>query len=115
MVIINIKNQWDGNYQAVGIRHHPALGPLPFNFAVQMGTISANAIEGNGLADVQQDLVLTISPLDSVTVTSSYQPLLPIGGEANDYDPVKKVFHINVFWQCERPPASLTKHLVSNQ
>lgn len=103
MIIINIKNQFDGNYQAVGIRHHPALGPLPFNYAVQMSTTGATSIEGNGLADFQQDLQLSVSPLDSVTVTSSYQPLIPIAGEANDYDPVHKVFHINVFYNTGAP------------
>ncbi len=58
ILIINIKNQWDGNYQAVGIRHHPVLGPLPFNYAVQMSTTGATSIEGNGLADVVQDLAI---------------------------------------------------------
>lgn len=106
IVIINIKNQWDGNYQAAGARVHPALGILPFNYAVQMITTGANTLKGNAEGDLQSDIELSIDANDSVTVgatTAGVSPVFPIAGNPNNYDPVNKVFHLSYYYNTGAP------------
>jgi hypothetical protein len=103
---ILLKNQWDGTYQASGVRHHPTAGNFSFNYPVYMGTASANSIEGGALADLGADLILTIAPDNTVTVTSgpSGQPSTANqAGTSNVYDPATKTFTLHYFYNVAAP------------
>jgi hypothetical protein len=114
MVIINIKNQWDGNYHASGVRLHPVLGPFSFNYNIDMGTTNANTIEGNALADLGPNLYITINPDNSVTLASDAQTVFPQAGKENDYNPATKTFTLNYFYNTGAPRL-ISETLVLNQ
>lgn len=103
---ILVKNQWDGTYQASGVRHHPTAGNFSFNYTVQMSTSGANSIEGGALADLQADLILTINADNTVIVTSgpSGQPSTANQpGTVNVYDPTTKTFTLHYFYNNAAP------------
>jgi len=100
---IQAKNQYDGIYHATGERIHPTLGVLPFDYTVHMATAGPTSVDGPALADLQADLHLTINPDNTVTPTSTYQPLFVPAGETNTYDPATKTFNINVAYNSTAP------------
>ncbi len=113
MVIINIKNQYDGNYHVSGTRIHPVLGPFPFSYDADMGTTSATSIDGNVLADLQSDLNITINPDNTVSLSSSAQTIFLSPGGVNKYDPVTKTFTLSYYYNAAAPRI-ITETLVKN-
>jgi hypothetical protein len=103
LVTVVLKSIYAGTYHATGERIHPVLGTLPFDYNAAMSTINKITIEGNALVDVQQPLTLTINPDNSVTFSSTYQPLLPIAGKTNTYDPATKTFSLNMYYNTSAP------------
>jgi len=103
VVTLGVVNQYDGKYHATGARIHPTLGTLPFDYEVQMTTSGLTSVDGNALADLQADLNLTVNPDNSVSVSSTYQPLFSPPGTKNTYDPNTKTFDIHVAYNTDAP------------
>lgn len=103
LCVLGVKNIYDGDYHATGVRIHPVLGTLPFDYVVHMGTSGATSIDGPALADLKADLNLTVNPDNSVTATSTYQPLFYPAGTKNTYDPATKTFDIHVAYNTGAP------------
>lgn len=98
IVVVALRSPYAGTYKAVGKRHHPTLGDFPFSYNVVMGTVDKNVILGNALADLAVDLQITINPDNSVTVSSTSDPLQLTSGAVNKYDPATKTFTLNYFY-----------------
>ncbi|MGZ3944238.1 MAG: hypothetical protein ACXVJB_04805 [Mucilaginibacter sp.] len=103
VVTLGVVNQYDGKYHATGVRIHPSLGTLPFDYEVQMTTSGATSVDGPALADLQADLNLTVNPDNSVTATSTYQTLFTPAGTKSTYDPNTKTFDIHVAYNTDAP------------
>ena len=103
LCVLGVKNIYDGDYHATGARIHPTLGTLPFDYVVHMGTSGATSVDGNALADLKADLNLQVNPDNSVTATSTYQPLFSPAGTTNTYDPATKTFDIHVAYNTGAP------------
>lgn len=104
LLSVGAKNQYDGTYTASGIRHHPVLGDIPFNYSVAMGTASASAVDGPALADLKQDLHLQINADNTVTVTSTDEPDgANQAGTTSTYNPATKTFTLHYFYNVAAP------------
>jgi len=101
--IVNIKNQYDGTYECKGTRIHPVLGTFSFDYKANMGTSSANSIDGNALADLVQDLSITVNPDNTVSLSSTYATVLLQPGKVNSYDPASKTFTLNYYYNSAAP------------
>ena len=100
---VQVKNQYDGNYHATGVRHHPTLGDFPFDYNVDMGTAGATSIDGGGFADSKSDLKITVNADNTVTLSSTYQTVFPQPGLPNNYNPATKTFTLNYFYNTSAP------------
>jgi hypothetical protein len=114
MVAINIKNQYDGNYHASGVRVHPTLGNLPFTYDVDMNTVSVNALLGNALADLKADLTVTVNPDNTVNVSSVTDPVVLTPGAVNSYDPATRTFTLHYFYAGAGGNRVISETLVKN-
>ena len=103
LCVLGVKNIYDGDYHATGSRIHPVLGTYTFDYVVHMGTSGATAVDGPALADLEQDLNLQINPDNTVTPTSTYQPLFVPAGGTNTYDPATKTFDLHVAYNTGAP------------
>jgi hypothetical protein len=106
---VQAKNQYDGVYHASGVRHHPTLGDFTFDYDVTMSTSGPNSIDGGALADLKTDLDLQVNSDNTVTPTSTYQPLFIPAGTTNTYDPATKTFTINVAYNTGAPRIMVIK------
>ena len=103
MVVINIKNEYDGNYHVSGVRIHPTLGPFPFDYDEDMNTTSANSIDGAALADLGEGLNIVVNPDNTVTLSGDSRDVFPQAGKENKYDPVTKTFTLNYYYNTAAP------------
>jgi len=103
MAIINIKNQYDGNYHVSGVRVHPTLGPFPFDYDADLSTTSANSVDGAVLADLGEGLNITINPDNSVSLSGDSRAVFLQAGKQNDYDPATKTITLNYYYNTGAP------------
>lgn len=103
MVVINIKNEYDGNYHVSGVRIHPTLGPFPFDYDEDLNTTSANSVDGAVLADLGEGLNIVINPDNSVTLSGDSRSVFPQAGKENKYDPATKTFTLNYYYNSAAP------------
>ncbi|TSD64664.1 hypothetical protein FFF34_012215 [Inquilinus sp. KBS0705] len=99
LVTVGIKNYLEGNYHATGVFTHPTGGPRPIDEAKYLGTNGPNTVSTT-VGDLGgYDLELTVDPAtNKVTVGGSVspaQPIEPVPGLTNTYDPATKTFHVN--------------------
>jgi hypothetical protein len=103
IITLTLKSIYAGTYNASGKRVHPTAGTFTFNYNVAMGTVNKTTIDGNALADLEQDLQLQVNPDNSVTISSTYQPLYTIAGKTNTYDPATRTFTLNMYYNTGAP------------
>lgn len=113
IVSINIKNQWDGNYHASGVRVHPSLGPFPFDYNANVSTTSATSIDGKVLADLGEGLSITINPDNTVSLAGDARAVFLTAGGVNKYDPATKTFTLSYYYNSSAPRV-ITETLVRN-
>jgi hypothetical protein len=104
LVTIVLKSIYAGNYHASGVRIHPVLGTIPFDYKVEMNTVNKTTIDGNALADLTADLQLQVNPDNTVIVTSAAQTTTAnTVGAVNKYDPATKTFTLNYQYNLAAP------------
>lgn len=96
MVLVTIKNPWDGIYAATGTFTHPVSGVRTIDEEKGLATVDPTTVSST-LGDLGEDYVVTlkVDASNKVTVTSEDFELSVPAGKANTYDPDTKTFHLN--------------------
>ncbi|RYY36642.1 MAG: DUF1735 domain-containing protein [Sphingobacteriaceae bacterium] len=97
VILVTIKNPYDGVYTATGQFIHPTAGPRDIDQDKTLATIDQTTVETT-VGDLTNLMRLRVNADNSVTVIgeiSATQPLEPIPGETNTYDPATHTFHLN--------------------
>ncbi|MFC0516019.1 BT_3987 domain-containing protein [Mucilaginibacter angelicae] len=93
-----IKNKYDGEYHSTGTFHHPTAGDRAIDRDKTLTTAGATAVSTE-IGDIGGSMTLTVNEAtNEVTVSgnvSATQPLLPVPGLTNTYDPATKSFILN--------------------
>ncbi|PWK78325.1 uncharacterized protein DUF4361 [Mucilaginibacter oryzae] len=106
-----IKNKYDGDYLSNGIFHHPVNGDRAITNRPKTLTTAGTSSVTTEIGDIGGVMTLTVNEAtNEVTVSgnvSATQPLLPVAGKTNTYDPATKSFILNY-----RYPASTGDRVV---
>jgi hypothetical protein len=93
-----IKNKYDGAYRSTGTFHHPTAGDRAIDRDKTLTTAGATAVSTE-IGDIGGSMTLTVNEAtNEVTVSgnvSATQPLIPVPGKTNTYDPATKSFILN--------------------
>jgi hypothetical protein len=101
--VLGVKNQYDASYHATGFRIHPTAGTFNFDYNVNMVTSGATSITGPALADLGEDLTITINADNTVTLTGGSRSVFPTPGQTNIYDPVTQTIHLHYYYNTAAP------------
>jgi len=102
--VINVKNQYDGNYHVTGVRIHPTLGNFDFDYNADLSTTGATSVAGPVLADLGEDITITVNPDNTVTLSgNANRDVFPTAGQTNVYDPATKTFHLHYYYNTAAP------------
>ena len=95
---IAVKNKYDGVYAATGVFNHPTAGPRDIKQDKTLKTVDATTVETT-IGDLGSLMKLSVNPTtNAVTVIgqlSASQPLIPVPGKTNTYDPATKTYKLN--------------------
>jgi hypothetical protein len=103
---VGIKNEWHGEYQAVGVFTHPVNGPRDIDEVKTLQTVGANAVEAplGDLGGAGYYMVLTINADNTVTITpSGATPDIDQKWGPNYYDPATQTFHLHYSYNPAAP------------
>lgn len=105
IVLVALKNPFEGNYHVFGVRHHPTLGDFSFDYTAYMSTVDAMTIDGPADFDFQTELQIHINPDNTVTLSdpSGAFTLYLQPGKENDYNPATKTFVLNFYYNTGAP------------
>lgn len=101
--VFGVKNQYDASYHATGFRIHPTAGTFNFDYNVNMVTSGATSITGPALADLGEDLTITINADNTVTLEGGSRAVFPTPGQTNVYDPVTQTIHLHYYYNTAAP------------
>ena len=97
VVALRVKNKYHGLYRATGVFTHPTAGPRDINEDKELTTVEPNSVLANlgDLGGSGYQMILTINPDNTVTITKSgATPSIEYLGP-NVYDPATKSFSLN--------------------
>ena len=96
--VVGVKNQYDGKYHASGVFTHPVRGPRDIDEDKDLATVNQFTVSST-IGDLGTPMTITINAANNnVTVAgnvSDTQPIMPVPGLTNTYDPATKTFHLN--------------------
>ncbi|RYU89412.1 DUF1735 domain-containing protein [Mucilaginibacter terrigena] len=95
---VKYKNQYDGVYHSSGQFVHPTAGPRDLNADKSLLTTGPNS-NLSSIGDVGGSLIITVNPTTNLVTfdgaLSASQPIVPVPGQDNYYDPATKTYHLN--------------------
>ncbi|RYD84554.1 MAG: DUF1735 domain-containing protein, partial [Sphingobacteriales bacterium] len=90
VLLVSIKNKYDGTYQATGIFHHPTAGDRPFDFEKVLATTDPTTVETT-VGDLANFFRLSVDDATNevtyIGEISPTQPIEPVPGLPSTYDP----------------------------
>lgn len=100
---ISVANIYAGNYQCVGIFHHPTAGDRPINEEKFLSAISAYQVTSTtGDLGADYPLVITVNSTDNSCTVAKLDPnpydLLMTAGQNSRYDPATGVFYLYYYY-----------------
>lgn len=102
LAFFSVKNKYDGEYHSTGVFHHPVNGDRTIDRDKTLTTAGPTSVTTE-IGDIGGSMTLTINEAtNDVTVSgnvSATQPLIPVSGLTNTYDPATKTFHLNYQYQ----------------
>lgn len=106
LVSVGIRNEYEGDYQATGIFHHPTAGDRDIDeekFAQTFGP-TAVLINLGDLGASGYQMILTINPDNTVTIEpAGVTPNIDQHWGPNTYDPATKTFTLNYSYNSAAP------------
>jgi hypothetical protein len=101
LMALPIANPYQGQYQVIGTFNHPTSGIRLINEVKTLSTVDCRTVE-TSIGDLGgSGLTIAINADNSVTISgelSASQPLIPVTGQPNVYDPVNKTFTLNYYY-----------------
>lgn len=106
VVAVGVKNQWDGDYRAKGVFHHPVNGPRDIDENKTLATYSPNSVIANlgDLGSSGYQMILTINADNTVTIApAGATPNIDQSWGDNYYDPATQSFHLHYSYNTAAP------------
>lgn len=98
LLSVAARNKYDGVYHSTGVFNHPTAGARKIDRDKTLRTVNANTV-ATEIGDIGGSMNLVVNEADNtVTVVgqvSASQPLIPVAGKTNTYDPTTKTFKLN--------------------
>lgn len=106
LVGVAIRNQYEGDYQATGIFHHPVAGDRDIDEEKFAQTFGPNSVIVNlgDLGASGYQMILTVNPDNTVTIEpAGATPNIDQHWGPNTYDPATKTFTLNYSYNSAAP------------